>query len=92
MEPCAPMRSWSHGTKAVALTTSENPEFASAVLKAESAYRAALRAAGLTPMQATDAARKYLEAVITAGTLHEVATPDEIATLRELNRAKIFAT
>ena len=23
--------------------------------------------------------------VITAGTLHEVATPDEIATLRELN-------
>jgi hypothetical protein len=60
-------------------------EFDTAVLKAERAYQAALTAAGLTPAQATQAAKKYLEAVITAGTLHEVATPDEIATLRELN-------
>jgi hypothetical protein len=60
-------------------------EFDTAVLRAERAYQAALRAAGLTPAQATQAARKYLEAVITAGTLYEVATPDEIATLRELN-------
>jgi hypothetical protein len=60
-------------------------EFDTAVLKAERRYQAALTAAGLTPAQATQAARNYLEAVITAGTLHEVATPDEIATLRELN-------
>jgi hypothetical protein len=60
-------------------------EFDTAVLKAERAYQAALTAAGLTPAQATQAARRYLEAVITAGTLYEVATPDEIATLRELN-------
>jgi hypothetical protein len=55
------------------------------VLKAKAAHQAALRAAGLTPARATQAARNYLEAVITAGTLHEIATPDEIATLRELN-------
>ncbi len=60
-------------------------EFDMAVLKADRAYQTALTAAGLTPAQATQAARRYLEAVITAGTLHEVATPDEIATLKELN-------
>ncbi len=60
-------------------------EFDAAVLKAERTYQTALRAAGLTPAQATQAARRYLEAVISAGTLHQVATPDEIATLRELN-------
>jgi hypothetical protein len=69
----------------VALTPSGCSEFDTAVLKAERAYQAALRAAGLTPAQATDAARRYLEAVITAGTLHEIATPNEVATLRELN-------
>ena len=58
--------------------------FHTAVLRAESAYRAALTAPGLTPAQATDAARKYLEAVITAGTLYQVATPEEMETLREL--------
>jgi hypothetical protein len=63
-------------------------EFDGAVSKAERAYQAALRAAGLTPAQATQAARCYLEAVITAGTLYEVATPDEIATLRELNLSR----
>jgi hypothetical protein len=68
-----------HGTPSGCL------QFDAAVLKAERAHQAALRAAGLTPAQATEAARKYLEAVITAGTLHEVATPDEVATLRELN-------
>jgi hypothetical protein len=56
------------------------------VLRAKARYQAALSAAGLTPAQATQAARNYLEAVITAGTLYEVATPDEIATLRELNQ------
>jgi hypothetical protein len=66
-------------------TPSGCPQFDAAVLKAERAYQGALRAAGLTPAQATEAARKYLEAVITAGTLHEVATPNEVATLRELN-------
>jgi hypothetical protein len=66
-------------------TPSGCPDFDTAVLKAERAYQGALRAAGLTPAQATQAARKYLEAVITAGTLHEVATPNEVATLRELN-------
>jgi hypothetical protein len=69
----------------MALTPSGCPEFDTAVLKAERAYQVALRAAGLTPAQATDAARRYLEAVITAGTLHEIATPNEVATLRELN-------
>jgi hypothetical protein len=69
----------------MALTPSGCSEFDTAVLKAERAYQAALRAAGLTPAQATDAARRYLEAVITAGTLHEIATPNEVATLRELN-------
>jgi hypothetical protein len=69
----------------MALPPSGCSEFDTAVLKAERAYQAALTAAGLTPAQATQAAKKYLEAVITAGTLHEVATPDEIATLRELN-------
>jgi hypothetical protein len=69
----------------MALTPSGCPEFDTAALKAERAYQAALRAAGLTPAQATDAARRYLEAVITAGTLHEIATPSEVATLRELN-------
>jgi hypothetical protein len=66
-------------------TPSGCPQFDVAVLKAKAAHQAALRAAGLTPAQATQAARNYLEAVITAGTLHEIATPDEIATLRELN-------
>jgi hypothetical protein len=65
-------------------------EFDTAVLKAERAYQAALTAAGLTPAQATQAARRYLEAVITAGTLFEVATPNEIATLRELNLSRTF--
>jgi hypothetical protein len=69
----------------MALTPSGCTEFDAAVLKAEHAYKAALSAAGLTPAQATRAARRYLEAVITAGTLYEVATPNEIATLRELN-------
>jgi hypothetical protein len=69
----------------VALTPSGCPQFDTAVLRAKSAHQAALSAAGLTPAQATEATRKYLEAVITAGTLHEIATPDEIATLRELN-------
>jgi hypothetical protein len=72
----------------MALTPSGCCEFDAAVRKAESAYQAALRAAGLTPAQATQAARCYLEAVITAGTLFEVATPDEIATLRELNLSR----
>jgi hypothetical protein len=72
----------------MALTPSGCSEFDTAVLKAERAYQAALRAAGLTPAQATDAARHYLEAVITAGTLHEIATPDEVATLRELNLSR----
>ena len=69
----------------MALTPSGCSEFDTAVLKANGAYQAALRAAGLTPAQATQAAKKYLEAVITAGALFQVATPDEIATLRELN-------
>jgi hypothetical protein len=69
----------------MALTSSGSPEFDAAALKAERTYQAALSAAGLTPAQATQAARNYLEAVITAGTLYEVATPNEIATLRELN-------
>jgi hypothetical protein len=69
----------------MALPPSGCSAFDSAVRKAERAYHAALSAAGLTPAQATQAARKYLEAVITAGTLYEVATPNEIATLRELN-------
>ena len=63
-------------------------EFDAAVLKAERTYQAALSAAGLTPAQATQAARKFLEAVITAGTLHEVATPNQVATLRELNLSR----
>jgi hypothetical protein len=58
------------------------------VLRAKAAHQAALKAAGLTPAQATEAARSYLEAVITAGTLYEIATPDEIATLRELNQLR----
>jgi hypothetical protein len=66
-------------------------EFDTAVLKAERAYQAALSAAGLTPAQATQAARRYLEAVITAGTLHQIATPNEIATLRELNLSRTSA-
>jgi hypothetical protein len=69
----------------MALAPSGCSEFDTAVFKAERAYQAALRAAGLTPAQATQAARNYLEAIITAGTLYQVATPDEIATLRELN-------
>jgi hypothetical protein len=72
----------------MALAPSECSEFDAAVLKAERAYQAALSAAGLTPAQATQAARKYLEAVITAGTLYEVATPNEVATLRELNLSR----
>jgi hypothetical protein len=71
-------------------THSTLSEFHACVLRAESAYRAALTGSGLTPEQVTDAARKYLEAVITAGTLYRIATPDEIETLRELNRAKSF--
>jgi hypothetical protein len=67
-------------------------EFDAAVLKAERAHQAALTAAGLTPAQATQAARRYLEAVITAGTLYKVATPDEIVTLRELNLSRTGAT
>jgi hypothetical protein len=63
----------------MALAPSGCSEFDAAVLKAERAYQAALRA------EATQAARNYLEAIITAGTLYQVATPDEIATLRELN-------
>jgi hypothetical protein len=74
----------------MALPSSGCSEFDTAVLKAERAYRTALTAAGLTPAQATQAARKYLEAVITAGTLYEVATPNEIATLRELNLSSAF--
>ena len=70
------------------LTPSGHPQFDTAVLRAKGAYQAALSAAGLTPAQATDATRKYLEAVITAGTLYEVATPDEVATLRELNLSR----
>jgi hypothetical protein len=69
----------------MALAPSGCSEFDTAVFKAERAYQAALRAAGLTPAQATQAARNYLEAIITAGTLYQVATPGEIATLRELN-------
>jgi hypothetical protein len=72
----------------MALPPSGCSAFDTAVLKAERAYQAALTAAGLTPAQATHAAQKYLEAIITAGTLHEVATPNEIATLRELNSAR----
>jgi hypothetical protein len=72
----------------MALTPSGCSEFDTAVLKAERAYHAALRAAGLTPARAAQAARTYLEAIITAGTLHEVATPNEIATLRELNLSR----
>jgi hypothetical protein len=71
----------------MALTRSGNSAFDAAVQKAESAHRAALKAAGLTPPQATAAIRKYLESIITAGVLHEVATPDEIVTLGELIRA-----
>jgi hypothetical protein len=63
-------------------------EFDAAVNRADGTYQAALRAAGLTPAQATQAARCYLEAVITAGTLHEIPTPDEITTLRELNLSR----
>jgi hypothetical protein len=58
------------------------------VLRAKAAHQVALRAAGLTPAQATEAAKNYLEAVITAGALYEVATPDEMATLRELNQPR----
>jgi hypothetical protein len=65
-------------------------EFDAAVRKAGGAYRAALTAAGLTPAQATQAVRYYLEAVITAGTLYEVATPNEIAALRELNLSRLI--
>jgi hypothetical protein len=72
----------------MALPPSGCSEFDTAVLRAERAYQAALTAAGLTPAQATQAARRYLEAVITAGTLYEIATPDEIATLRELNQPR----
>jgi hypothetical protein len=72
----------------MALAPSGCSEFDAAVLKAERAHQAALSAAGLTPAQATQAARKYLEAVITAGTLYEVATPNEVATLRELNLSR----
>ena len=74
----------------MALPPSGCSEFDAAVLRAERAHQAALSAAGLTPAQATQAARKYLEAVITAGTLFEVATPNEIATLRELNLSTPF--
>jgi hypothetical protein len=70
------------------LVPSGCPEFDAAVSKAERAYQAALRAAALTPAQATQAARCHLEAIITAGTLYQVATPDEIATLRELNLSR----
>jgi hypothetical protein len=77
-----PNPSESHGTP------SGCPQFDSAVLRAKALYQAALSAAGLTPAKATQAARNYLEAVITAGTLYEVATPDEIATLRELNQLR----
>jgi hypothetical protein len=72
----------------MALTDSTPHQFHTALLKAENAYRAALTAPDLTPAQSTDAARKYLEAVITAGTLYQVATPEEMETLRELNRAR----
>jgi hypothetical protein len=72
----------------MALPPSGCSEFDTAVLKAERAYQAALTAAGLTPAQATQAARKYLEAIITAGTLYEIATPNEISTLRELNLSR----
>jgi hypothetical protein len=65
---------------------SGNSAFDAVVLKAEHAYRAALTAPGLTPAQTTAATRKYLEAIITAGVLHQIATPDEMATLSELNR------
>jgi hypothetical protein len=75
----------------MALTASGRSNFDSAVLKAKARYQAALSAAGLTPAQATEAARNYLEAVITAGALHEVATPDEIATLKELNLQKLIS-
>jgi hypothetical protein len=76
------------GENAMPLIPSGCSEFDAAVSKAERAYQAALRASGLTPAQATQAARRYLEAVITAGTLYQVATPDEIATLRELNLSR----
>jgi hypothetical protein len=70
----------------MARTPSGNPVFDAVVLKADNAYRAALMAPRLTPAQTTAATRKYLEAIITAGVLHQIATPDEMATLSELNR------
>jgi hypothetical protein len=70
----------------MACTPSGNSAFHAAVRKAENAYRVALTAAGLTPAQTTAATKRYLEAVITAGVLHEIATPDEMITLSELNR------
>jgi hypothetical protein len=72
----------------MALAPSGNAAFDSAALKAENAHRAALAAPSLTPAQAAAATKKYLEAIITAGVLYEIATPDEIATLIELNRAR----
>jgi hypothetical protein len=72
----------------MALTPSGNASFDAAVLKAENAHWVALAAPGLTPAQAAAATKKYLEAIITAGVLHEIATPDEMATLIELNRAR----
>jgi len=69
-------------------TPSGNTAFDAAVFKAENAYRVGLAAAGLTPAQATAATKKYLEAIVTAGTLHEIATPNEMAMLIELNRTR----
>ena len=39
--------------------------------------------AGLIRAQATAATKKYLEAIMTAGVLHEIATLDEMTTLIE---------
>ena len=72
----------------MALTPSGNTSFDAALLKAENAHRVALTAPSLTPAQAAAATKKYLGAIITAGVLHEIATPDEMATLIELNRAR----
>jgi hypothetical protein len=55
-----------------------------ALNKAEVARHAALSAPGLTPSQATAVHKAYLQAVITAGVLYEIATPNELAAFKAL--------
>jgi hypothetical protein len=63
-----------------------------ALNKAEMARRVALSAPGLTPARATAAHKAYLQAVITAGVLYEIATPNEMAALKALIGEKPVTT